>query len=572
MRELKSGEEGVSSFPQVCLLAAATICIAAFALVLSLHAFDDAGTFYLYKEDRWLLLGGVLVLALASWRLRPSAGSFAPSRRLLALSAGAIVPLLYLGHYWILCGYDLSRDEQMAVFDSRIFAAGKLVQPLPLMWQAQSDALNRLYMLAVPHPTAWVSAYLPINGALRALVGLILDPALTGPLLTAVGGFALWKCARLLWPEDREAGLLGMLLYVGSGQVVLAGMTAYAMPAHLTVNLIWLWLFLLDRRRYDITALLVGFIGTGLHQPLFHPMFVAPFLALLLHGRNWPRLALYVLGYAVIGAFWASWPGWMVALAGGGGGTLPSNADYWTRLQLALTTNDSSRFLDMAANLLRFAAWQPILLLPLAVIGMVSARRDRFIRALAVGSVLPILVMLLILPGQGNGFGYRYLHGEIGCFILLALSGWRHLSRERAKLRSLMVRCSIGGLLFLLPLQMSMAHALYAPYARVDRRIAASRTDFFILDQEDAPFAVNLILNRADLSNRPIRVDARELNPDLRIQMCKSNARVGFARSSFFSPIAAYLSWPLQRSAADQDATILAPLFRAAGCKIEVMS
>ena len=71
-------------------------------------------------------------------------------------------------------------------------------------------------------------------------------------------------------------------------------MTAYAMPAHLCFNLLWLRLFLADRRRADLGAIAVGFIATGLHQPLFHPMFVAPFMLMLLLERNWrvpPRRA-----------------------------------------------------------------------------------------------------------------------------------------------------------------------------------------------------------------------------------------------------------------------------------------
>ena len=75
---------------------------------------------------------------------------------------------------------------------------------------------------------------------------------------------------------------MALLLLVLSGQVLFAGMTAFAMPAHLFVNLLWLWLFLADRRRTDLVALAVGFVGTGLHQPLFHPLFVLPFLVLLL--------------------------------------------------------------------------------------------------------------------------------------------------------------------------------------------------------------------------------------------------------------------------------------------------
>lgn len=570
MQDVTSEEEGVSPLPRAFLLAAAIASIASFALVLTISSFDDAATFYLYREDRWLLLAAVAVIGLASWRIMPSPRALLLSPRLLLLGGAAAALLLYLGHRWILLGYDFSRDEQMAVFDARSFATGRLVQPLPALWQAHPDALNRLYMLQPAHPIAWGSDYLPINAGLRTIVGLVADPALTGPVLTLLGGVALWKSARLLWPAEREAAFVALLLYAGSGQIALAGMTAFAMPAHLTFNLIWLWLFLLDRRGTDVGALAVGFLATGLHEPAFHPLFAAPFLALLLARRAWPRLALFVVGYAAIGAFWMSWPAWMTALSGGGHGGYAPHVGFLARLQFLLLTNTSPRFLDMTANLFRFLAWQHVLLVPLAAVGFWAARRDGMARALAVSAASPVAVMFVLLPGQGNGFGYRYLHGEIGCLILLAIFGWRYLVTERGVLRTLLTRTSLGMLIVVLPMQLAMSHALYAPYARVDRQIAAVDSDYVILDREDVPFAVNLILNRPDLSNRPIRLDARAMDGELRRTICRAHAHVGLPRSRLFVPIGAYLGWPLQRSAADGDIATLAPVLQMEGCRVSL--
>ena len=112
---------------------------------------------------------------------------------------------------------------------------------------------------------------------------------------------------RLFWPGEREPAVVAALLYCASGQILLSGMTSYAMTAHLTLNLLWLWLFLLDRRGADMGALAVAFVATGLHQPLFHPLFAAPFLFGLLRDRAWLRVAFYAAGYAAICA--SGWPG-----------------------------------------------------------------------------------------------------------------------------------------------------------------------------------------------------------------------------------------------------------------------
>src|SRR3546814_6424120 len=123
-----------------------------------------------------------------------------------------------------------------------------------------------MYMVSTDHREAWASAYLPVNAALRALVGWVAVPTLTGPLLTLLGALALWACARRIWPENREAAVVALLLYAGTGQIWLNGMTAYAMPSHLTVNLCWLWLVLRRRCWADIVALTLGLFAVGLRS------------------------------------------------------------------------------------------------------------------------------------------------------------------------------------------------------------------------------------------------------------------------------------------------------------------
>src|SRR6185503_4596412 len=90
------------------------------------------------------------------------------------------------------------------------------------------------------------------------------------------------------------------------------------MSAHLAFNLLWLWCFLRGDRRGDCGALVFGFVATGLHQLLFHPLFVAPFIARLwFSGERW-RALVYMAAYSMIGLFWVSY--WQIVLAGSGTG------------------------------------------------------------------------------------------------------------------------------------------------------------------------------------------------------------------------------------------------------------
>ena len=110
--------------------------------------------FYYYREDSWLLRAGVALVTAASIRLRgrnvPLAAGIWP---LLVIPAGLLLICL-AGHYWVLAGYDMSRDEQMATFDAAIFASGHLIQHIPAMWRDHSPALQMAPFRAAP--SAWV--------------------------------------------------------------------------------------------------------------------------------------------------------------------------------------------------------------------------------------------------------------------------------------------------------------------------------------------------------------------------------------------------------------------------------
>jgi hypothetical protein len=422
-------------------------------------------------------------------------------------------------------------------------------------------------MLPEPHPLSWVSAYLPMHATIRAVLG-----EFTGPLLTALSVPLLWACARRLWPEQRETSIVCVLLLVSAGQFLFTGMTAYAMPAHLFWNLLWLWLFLRDRRISDIAALLVGFVGTGLHQPLFHPMFVAPFMLLLLVERRWTRLALFVPGYVLIGLFWLYWPIYMQGLVTGSLAVVPiSSTGYVARLIEAFGANRDN-FSTMASNMLRFCTWQNLLLLPLLLASWPAIRRSRLAAALALGLLLPVIAMTMILPSQGHGFGYRYFHGVLGNAILLAGYGWNALAPAHPMLRTALLRTVALSLLFLFPIQAWMAHRLYAPFAQASVRIDASGAAYAIIRDGHMLINHDLVFNRPDLSNRPIRLlDPLIGDPNaLARHICGPGVRVAIASDSFFRPLTETLGLP---NAASNEARLRqqAGVFRAAGCTLSIL-
>ena len=529
-------------------------------------------SFFLNRQDLYLLFIGALLLAIP-WAKRGGRNTpLAADVRLLPLVVVLLVLICLAGHRWILAGYDMSRDEQMATFDAAVFASGHLVQKVPVPWRDHADALNTLFMYPAVHREAWISSYLPGNAALRALTGIIASPTLTGPLLTAIGAIALWGCVRHIWPRDREAPTIALLLYAGSGQVLVIGMTAYAMPAHLAFNLVWLWLFLRRNWWADAAALAVGFGAVGLHQPLMHPMFAAPLLFLLLLERQWSRAVFYLVGYAAISAFWLWWPGWTWSLVQAGpGAQQPVGVDYFTRLKITVLNRDPLGMFDMIANLLRFVAWQHLLLIPLMALGWKVARQDRLAGALAFGLLITTFVMAVILPYQGHGFGYRYLHGLIGNCILLAVYGWKSLNGRQPEWRRLLLGASVAGGIVILPLQLWMAHAFYGPAAALDKRIAAMDADYVLIGADAAPFALDLVHNSPALDRRPVRLIAEKADDDVVATLCRNRPRVALMGDRLFDRMNAYYGIAPQDVAARRN-RILVPRLEAAGCRVSVVS
>lgn len=539
----------------------------AFAAYLLSVIFRPLSAFFLHRQDRWLLLVGAVLMALACYKVPERSRLPVLRSRSWLIFAAVLIIITYLGHGLILADYDLTRDEQMASFDAAVFAQGHLVQRIPTFWRDHADALNTLFMYPAEHRSAWISAYLPFNAALRALLGLVATPYLAGPLMTALGAIALWGCVRRLWPDDREAGFVAMVLYGGSAQILMTGMTSYAMPAHLALDLSWLWLFLRRSRVADLAALAVGFVATGLHQPLMHPMVIAPFLLLLLVERRWDRAALYFVGYAVIGAFWLWWPNWVWSLVQASpDAPRPEGVDYLTRLTTTIRDQSPFGLLNMAANLLRFIAWQHLLLVPLMLIGARLARGNRMVAALAGGLVLTTVVMTVILPIQGLGFGYRYLHGLIGNGILLAIYGWKSLGPRQAQWRTLLLRTTAAGLIVLLPLQAWMAHEIYALSARMSRAIDATSADYAVIGIDDAPGSSDFSYNPPTLDRRPLRLVRGELDGQLITAICANHPSIALIGNKVMAPLNAY--YEVDRKGADAANAVLAPRLAGAGCHV----
>ena len=473
----------------------------------TLSQFRGTQALFLLTQDLPAFLMAVAITIVAGWAAHRLSKTASPARpfsglALTVLLAAACGLIGLIGFHLVFQGYLLSLDEFLADFDARIFGHGELMAPIAPVWRPFAPAMAPLYMVPVATHDVWASAYLPVHAAVRALARSVGAAPLLNPLLSAFSVVAVWGVARRLWPERPGLALGAAALLASSSQLLVTAMTGYAMPAHLAFDLAWLWLFLRGGRLGHIGAITVGFLATGLHQMLFHPLFAAPFVLQLWLDRRWRLAALYTLAYAVICGFWIEYFAlelrWMGetsrAAASAGGGWL------FERFSSALANVKPANLSALATSLVRFAAWQNPLTAPLLALGTAAALRAKgHPRALLLGIALTLFVTTLVVPSQTQGWGYRYLHGLLGSISLLAVWTWSRLTDglaapRRAAANGAFVGVCAASLLLLAPLHAWQAWAYVRPYAAANAIVQGAPEPVVIIDNNRPWFDMGVVV------------------------------------------------------------------------------
>jgi hypothetical protein len=75
------------------------------------------------------------------------------------------------------------------------------------------------------------------------------------------------------------------------------------------------------------------------------------------------------------------------------------------------------------------------------------------------------------------------------------------------------------------------------PFETANIMIKSEKSAVVIVDDEAVPFGQDLVVNRPNLSNDPIRLKASELNSQEIAELCNSNAKLAFFGAPQFSSI-----------------------------------
>lgn len=487
--------------------------------------------FQLSDQDLPVMGGAILlfvVLSVAAPRI--SAREPRVSNLVVAMSFALLAALLWGATYALMRNFGVSYDEVMVLFDMRIYANGVVAEPLAPEWKAYAVSLVPAFLLNEDAPSAVVSAYLPMNAVLRLGFAQIADPALMNPVMFALGGIALYDITRRQFQGDNGAIMVALVLYAMSMQALTAAMTPYAMTAHLALNTVWLAAFLRGGR-WHVLAIAVGAVATGLHQLVFHPLFIAPFLLQRLLRGDWRVVLGYAVAYGMILAGWILFPMLAGVLTGTAQLAGGSHTEFFRdRLLPLLLYRDPATLPLMIMNLLRFFAWQHLALLPLLfAAASLIGQRGSLVRPVTLGIAFGIAMPALLLPYQGHGWGYRYLHGYIASFALLGAFGFRRLREiDAPRAWGALVICTVATLLAMAWLTWRI-DTFVTPHVKLERYLAAVNADQVIVETEIASNtldgrwaanAIDLIRNQPDLSNRPLRLSSRKLSDEMALELC----------------------------------------------------
>ncbi len=238
----------------------------------------------------------------------------------IALLALALLVVVYAGIRLVFHGYLLADDEYSAWFQAQIFARGRAFATVPAAWCPYINALTPTSIVAGADCT-WRLGFLPLHSLINAPFIAAGVGRLGGPVIAALSLCLVASIARKVWPDRPARAYLAALFFATSTQVMFMSMTFFSMPTHLLVSLVWLWLYVDNRRTSLLLLPWVGVIALGVHSPFPHGLFAAVFILRYLRDKRFAVFgyvaAVYLLGLSY-------WYGYMQGLSSPGSSTFAS--------------------------------------------------------------------------------------------------------------------------------------------------------------------------------------------------------------------------------------------------------
>ncbi len=497
-----------------------------FVLLMRMMGYGDAQNlkfsvfFHLFAKHELAGLGLLLAFLLLAgpWVIRGQLGFLESMIQRTTkwlhpwmLGLGVLI-VCWAGTFIVYHNFPLSLDEYCAVFQSELFAIGKVTKTLEAPWVLYNWYLTPALVTYDAAKEVWVANYLPGYALIRSLFVRLGSASLLNPLLGCLSILLVASVAQKLFPNKKNYPLLAAVILGTNTSFLLMSMSLYSWPSHLCLNLLWLYLYSRQDIWGDSCLPWVGMVAVLQHQPFGHLLFVAPFLwRVLLSGRLYYCLYLgLVYLVALIGTlYWwgaISFPG--AVSEGVGLFQCVSWVTFFTQAAYFIL------FLGWAGPLMlilggealrsKFPGWRHLLG------GLFVAKKksfnESFFDDLWLGILLTVFFYFLIPFNQGHGWGYRYIYPVLGSITLLCVQGWGVLV-ERGFVNSLKIWAALAvaySWIILLPIRCLQAESYIRPYAKTMEYIQSQSSDIVILKTDGVWYSWDLIRNQSPARERPL--------------------------------------------------------------------
>jgi hypothetical protein len=380
----------------------------------------------------------LLLIAIAAFFLRRYAIALDALRACTArpwLLALVLFPILCLGALYAYHDYPLSMDEYAALFQAKVFAAGRITGSFP------PEMVDRLIppflqnqFLSVSASTGQVSStYWPAFSLLLTPFVWLGIPWAANPALGALAVPALYRLAKEVTGSTEAAGWT-VAFTVASPAFIIASISYYPLQAHLLSNVVYALLLLRPSAPRALLAGLVGSVALTLHNPVPHLLFCAAFVAWLAFrpgaARILPALAVGYLPLSLLLGFgWREHLGQLAMHVSTTPATDPTAATdvlaaiqgAWAAFTNIITLPSAETLYARLAGLSKVWTWGALGLLVLAAPGYGALRTIPYARVLAGALAMTFFGYFLVRFDQGHGWGYRYIHSA--WFVLALLAG-----------------------------------------------------------------------------------------------------------------------------------------------------
>ncbi len=360
--------------------------------------------------------------------------------------------VLAIGTLVVYHDYPLSMDEYAGVFQSKVFASGRVAARVPpdLVDWLVVRGFNGTFLIASAKSGMVMEAYWPGIALLLAPFQFLMVPWFCNASLSGLSLLLIYRITREITKDKRAAGW-AVLFSLASGAFLADGISYYSMQAHLAANLAFIALLLRPTEKRAMAAGLVGSLALILHNPVPHALFAFPWIVAMAIKPNRRRYLMHLFsGYLPGIALGVGWLLFRAEIASDGAGLAAING-----IANGIFAWPNAALLNArSAALVKMCVWAMPSIFAIALSGCILRRADSRVWLLISSGILTFTAYLFVRFDQGHGWGYRYFHAAWGVVPILAGCAMADRQQANDRLVSFAGASAILSLLLLLPLQM----------------------------------------------------------------------------------------------------------------------